>query len=81
MASKDYLDFYDEQPIVKDNVFKTMEPDRSAPPALADVRHLLPSHLGRPAPHIACATGRLGSFASRICRRCTAAIVPPTSPP
>jgi Trehalase len=43
MACEGFLDFYDETQIVKDNVFKSMPQDRTKPPALADVRALLPS--------------------------------------
>ena len=40
--SEDYLDVYDESPLVGDNQFRGSSPDKTPPPALAAVRHLLP---------------------------------------
>ena len=42
MSCEPYLDFYDDCSIVRDNEFKRMSPDKSAPPAYSEVKHLLP---------------------------------------
>lgn len=39
---REYLDFVSVEPLVAQNTFKTASPDRSAPPALLEVKHLLP---------------------------------------
>jgi hypothetical protein len=39
---REYLDVYCNEPLASENSFRTAPPDRSAPPTLAEVRHLLP---------------------------------------
>jgi len=41
-SGEPYLDVYDDSPLVAENPFRGAAPDRSPPPALSSVRHLLP---------------------------------------
>lgn len=42
-APKSFLDFYTQEPLVKENEFLKLKPDRSFPPSLAESIHLLPA--------------------------------------
>ena len=51
MSCEPFLDVYDESPLVAESSFRGAAPDRSPPPALEAVRHLLPEPVWAGHPH------------------------------